>query len=231
MHMNFIKKTLLLSLVVSLSPISQAATPSWTPKAGSQLSFISRSNGKPTGTLVFDFTQSGDRIVERRVEHLELSRMLLKAAMDQTLESTWRGQTLESFTSNTIVKSSVKDSNESLKVTRLANGKLSATTQDESHELDADAWPLTLSSRSFISHSPVFDLGKGKIITVNGVSKGFEPITADGVTQNCERFETKATQDKTSTDVVLWYDSIGRLCGMRYPTVMGTVDYIRTSVK
>lgn len=229
--MKLIRKSVLLSLVISLSPVALNAAPSWTPKAGAQLSFISQSKGKQSGTLVFDFSQSGDRIVEKRVEHLELSRLMLKAVMDQTIESTWRGQTLESYKSRTIVKSSLKDTDETLKVSRAANGKLSVTTVDGSHELPADAWPLTLTSRAFALHAPLFDLGKGKIIELSSVSKGFEQVTADGVAQSCERIETKATAEGKTTDAVLWYDTLGRLCGMKFPTVVGTVEYIRTSAK
>lgn len=228
--MNLIKKSLLL-VTITLPVVVQAATPSWTPKDGAQLSFISRSNGKPSGTLVFNFSQAGDRVVEKRVEHLELSKLLLKAVMDQTTETAWRGQMLESFTSNNIVKSSLKDSNESLKVSRSANGKLMAATQDESHEVAADAWPLTLTSRDFVSHSQLFDLGHGKAITLSGVSKGIESVTADGGSQNCERIEIKATADGKTTDGTLWYDSLGRLCAMKFPTVLGTVEYTRISSK
>jgi hypothetical protein len=230
MHMNLIKKSLLF-VAIGLPVLVQAAAPSWTPKDGAQLSFVSRSSGKPSGTLVFNFSQTGDRVVEHRVEHLELSKLLLKAVMDQTTETSWRGQALESFTSSNIVKSTLKDSNETLKVNRQANGKLLAVGPDETHELSADAWPLTLTSRDFVSHPALFDLGRGKVITLSSVSKGMEVVTADGGTQNCERFETKATAEGKTTDAVLWYDSLGRLCAMKFPTVVGTVEYTRISVK
>lgn len=231
MHMNLIKKFAALSFAMSLLPATLSAAPSWTPKAGAQLSFTSQTNGKTSGTLVFDFSQSGDHVIEKRVEHLELSRMMLKAVMDQTIESTWRGQTLDAFKSSTIVKSSLKDTNDSLKVTRAANGKLMATEPEATHELPADAWPLTLTSRDFPSHPQLFDLTHGKIITLTNVSKGPEPVTADGVSQNCERIEIKATAEGKTTEAVLWYDTIGRLCAMKFPTVLGTVEYVRTSSK
>lgn len=230
--MNFTQHALVVFLALSFSAAAQSATPAWTPKAGSQLSFSLRSNGKPVGTLVFDFTQSGDRIVERRVEHLELTRMMVKAVLDQTSESTWHGQTLDSYKSSTVLKSSLKDSSASLKVTKQANGKFLATDQDSATlELPAEAWPLTLWSKDFISHPQLFDLTRGHPITLTGISKGPEAMTVDGVSQNCERIETKVMQDGKSANAVVWFDTAGKLCSMQLSSAMGTVDYVRISSK
>ncbi|PTU31879.1 DUF6134 family protein [Stenotrophobium rhamnosiphilum] len=229
--MNFIQRSLLVFLVISFSAAVQAETPSWTPKAGSQLSFSLRSKGNTVGTLVFDFTQSGDRIVERRVEHLELSRLLVNAVLDQTSESVWRGKTLESYASSTILKSSLKNSTAALKVTKQANGKLLAVDQESTTELPAEAWPLTLWSRDFISHPQLFDLTRGHAITLSSVSKGPEALTVDGAAQTCERVEVKVFQDGKDAKAVVWFDTAGRLCAMQLPSALGTVDYVRTSSK
>ena len=230
--MKWMNLSLPLLLAVVFSTAVQAATPAWTPKAGSQLSFSLRSGGKPVGTLVFNFTQSGDRIVEHRVEHLELTRMLIKAVLDQTSESTWHGQTLDSYSSSTVLKSSLKDSSAALQISKQTNGKFLATDQDGlTSELPAEAWPTTLWSKDFISHTQLFDLTRGHAITLSGVSKGPEAMTVDGSTQNCERIETKVSQDGKTAEAVVWYDSAGRLCAMQLPTAMGTVDYVRISSK
>ncbi|MES2490961.1 MAG: DUF6134 family protein [Pseudomonadota bacterium] len=229
--MNFIQRSLSVFLVIGFSAAVQGATPSWTPKDGSQLSFSLRSKGNTVGTLVFDFKQSGDRIVERRVEHLELTRLMVNAVLDQTSESIWRGQMLESYASSTALKSSLKNSTASLKVTKQANGKLLAVDQDSKTELPAEAWPLTLWSRDFLSRSQLFDLTRGHAIALSSVSKGPEAMTVDGVAQSCERIETKVFQDGKTANAVVWFDSLGRLCAMQLPTALGTVDYVRTSSK
>jgi hypothetical protein len=139
---------------------------------------------------------------------------------------------LDSYVSGTMLKSSLKDSTASLKVSRQANGKLLATDQDSgTQELPAEAWPLTLWSRDFISHPQLFDLTRGHDITLSGVSKGPEAMTVDGVTQSCERIETKVVQDGKTANAVIWFDAVGKLCAMQLPTAMGIVDYVRISSK
>jgi hypothetical protein len=228
---NSTGKLLLVLLVLGLSPAAQSAAGTWVPGDGSQLTFTIHSGDKPAGTLVFNFSQVNGTLVETRTEHLELSRMLLKAVVDQTAEATWREQSLEAYTSRTTLKSTVKDSSASLKVSKQASEKFLATNQDGSHELPAGAWPLTLWNRDFTSHQALFDLTLGQPITVNSVSKGFENVTADGSTQSCERFDVTTSKNGNSSKVLVWYDTAGRLCAMTISSGLGTLDYVRTSAK
>lgn len=225
------KKLLLALLVLGLSPAAQSAPSTWTPKDGSQLAFTIHLGDKPAGTLVFDFSQDNGRLLETRTEHLELSRMLLKAVVDQTAETIWREQSLETYTSRTTLKSTVKDSSASLKVSKQVDGKFLATGQDGSHELPAGAWPLTLWSRDFTSHQALFDLTLGKPIALSSISRGFENVAADGGTQSCERFDVKTSQNGKNSSTVVWYDTAGRLCAMTISSGLGTLDYVRTSAR
>lgn len=226
------KLALFVLMLGMLSGTAFAANAAPWPTDGSQLTFVARLKDKPTGTLAFNFSQTADGLVEKRVEHLEFTKFMVKAVVDQTTISTWRGQVLESISSSTALKSSLKDMDTSFKASRTSSGTLQLMdSEGKKTEIPADVWPLSFPGRASISHAQFFELGKGDSLTVQSKSAGTQMMEADGGSQMCERVEANLDQGGKKSEAVLWYDSQGRLCAIQYKTDVGIVDYVRTKAK
>lgn len=184
------------------------------------------------GSLTYDFRQTPEGLVEQRVEHLELSKYLVRIVLDQTTISTWNGPVLQAISASTVLKSSLKDMTLLFKGSRAADGVLRVTDADgKASEIPVDAWPLSLPSRAAVSHAKFFDLNKGESVVLQGKPSGMQMMEADGNSQLCERIEATLEQHGKKSEAMLWYDAQGRLCAIQYKTNIGVVDYIRTKVR
>jgi hypothetical protein len=214
----------ILALLLAVLPaIAPAEAP---PALPSPLYFDVLYKDKPAGFLKVEAARVSGQLVVRQTEELKLSKFLIKAKMDQSIEARWSDQRLDALTAHTAAETSIGDKAADLVVAHAASG-LQATAEGKSHALAADAWPLMVWDKAFLSHPVLFELTKAEAVTLKATPVGSELVEADGGTLQCDRIDVVAEAGDAKARISLWYEPSGRLCAMLREGDPGPVRYVR----
>jgi hypothetical protein len=213
------------------APAAAPAEPAQPNRAFSHWEFEIRGGAEKLGTLVFDFADEGDERVVRRKEALSGRKFLIRFSVDQRTTEHWRGAELQAFEGHSVSKTSLGDEDKRLRVRRGETGTLLAEVAGEAHKLPATAWPATFWNIDFMARDEVFDAGAGRLAKLSAQPQGKESLQADGGRLECARYSVSLSIDKHTQSIAIWYDALGRLCGLRQESGGDVIEYVRVRSK
>ena len=223
--MNRLMRRLKLILACGLL-LPMLAMAEWQPAEGAALHFSILEGSNPVGELRLEFARDGDAVILRRHQNFAIKRMLLKASMEQTITERWTGDELERLNSTAALRSSLKDEDQTLSVSRSVDGQLHGHANKNPLSIADGTRPLSFWRASQVRDGRYFDLTSGKLLQVAVVPEAVHEAPPAGTDGGCIATRIAVVDaDKNKSQLILWFDPAGALCAMRVLTGIGDFDY------
>jgi hypothetical protein len=218
-----------IAAALTLPALSAGAEDRWSPANGEVLALDIYDGTKPAGSLQITFERPDpSTLLIKRHQQMTIKRMLISAKLEQRSQQRIVDGRFTSFNSTTSLKSTIKDMDATLEVSRAADGTLAGKSTGKPLGLPADSQPLAMWSIDALRDGPYFDPGEGKPAKLT--VKRSQPVAAlppsyKGRPCTSSSELTVVTPEKTSGGTV-WYDGRGKICAMRFQSELGALDYV-----
>jgi hypothetical protein len=181
---------------------------------------------KAVGESLTHIAGDRDSFVVTTTTRVSAETLLLKAVVEERLEERWVKGRFESLSSDVRTSGVFGTSHKTLAVSRTAEGALKATTGDGSHALPADAVPLTFWGAPVVHDGAFFDIADGQLAKVLIAPAGSGAGSRSYQGRSCVP-QQMLVDGPQKTQMTVWLDSDGSLCGLRQHTPFTDLSYER----
>ena len=196
------------------------------PAPGSKLAFDIVQGDKKLGQVTYEFSASGKDLVVARHQAIAMSKMMIKASLDETSSETWSGDKLTHVESQVHLRSTIKDDDASLELNLGADGKLAGKTNKGPLSLPAGAQLFTLWRAASLQDGTYFNYGDGKPVTI---TMGKDPVTEkapERTPADCTAKDATVLDSEGHTAHALVWQKGGNVCSVRFNGPGGVFDYL-----
>lgn len=218
-------RSILVTALVPLALFSGAAGSHYTPQGDSVIAFDVVRGGRPLGTHIVRFEQTGDQL--RVITDVDLQVRIGPITVfnyEHDAVETWQDGTLSRF------QSSTRKDGEDLDVdARLDGNTWQISGTDYSGDSLTNALPVSLALSSHwngydVSAGEIFNTETGEAMEVEFTDLGTETVTVMG-----DRIEAQRIRMEGTLAVDLWYGPNGEWLRCEFEARGETVEYIRVA--
>ncbi|HVT34124.1 MAG TPA: DUF6134 family protein [Nevskiaceae bacterium] len=217
--------SILLAGLLVLLPSAYAAAVA--PADGSKQRFDIYQDSKKIGQLEFDFSSAGSDLVVVRRQSISVSKLLIKATLDESSTERWSGDRLVHLEAQAQLKSTIKDDSATLELSLGADGQLTGKTGKGPLSVPAGTSLFTLWRAASLHDGSYFNYVDGKLVQVTLGKEPARDQAPEHTPADCTGMDaTVADAEGHTSHALVWHKGDGSICSVRIKGPGGEFDYL-----